>query len=80
MVKEGVAPALIEKRGQAGGDAAGDRWQLTEETSLDLGAKIAKATRRRWARPMNDTVYEVNLRHGRGGGRLGRKPRPGSRL
>ena len=44
MVREGVAPALIENASRLMGMPLGP-LQLVDETSLDLGAKIAKATR-----------------------------------
>ena len=43
MVTEGVAPALIENAAKQMGMPLGP-LQLTDETSLDLGLKIAKAT------------------------------------
>ena len=44
MVKEGVAPALIENAAKLLGMPLGP-LQLVDETSVDLGVKIAKATR-----------------------------------
>ncbi len=44
MVREGVAPALVENAAKLMGMPLGP-LQLVDETSLDLGAKIAKATR-----------------------------------
>ncbi len=44
MVREGVAPALVENAARLIGMPLGP-LQLVDETSLDLGAKIAKATR-----------------------------------
>lgn len=44
MVAEGVAPALVENAAKLMGMPLGP-LQLVDETSLDLGAKIAKATR-----------------------------------
>jgi 3-hydroxyacyl-CoA dehydrogenase/enoyl-CoA hydratase/3-hydroxybutyryl-CoA epimerase len=44
LVKEGVAPAMIENAAKLVGMPLGP-LQLTDETSLDLGAKIAKATK-----------------------------------
>ena len=43
MVKEGVSPALIENAAKMVGMPLGP-LQLTDETSIDLGVKIAKAT------------------------------------
>ncbi len=44
MVKEGVEPALIENAARLVGMPLGP-LQLTDETSIDLGVKIAKATK-----------------------------------
>ena len=44
MVAEGVAPALIENAARLVGMPLGP-LQLVDETSIDLGAKIARATR-----------------------------------
>ncbi len=44
LVREGVAPALVENAAKLMGMPLGP-LQLVDETSLDLGAKIAKATR-----------------------------------
>ncbi|SFH14218.1 3-hydroxyacyl-CoA dehydrogenase / enoyl-CoA hydratase / 3-hydroxybutyryl-CoA epimerase [Palleronia marisminoris] len=44
MVKEGVEPALIENAAKLLGFPLGP-LQLTDETSIDLGVKIAKATK-----------------------------------
>ncbi len=44
MVREGVAPALVENAAKLMGMPLGP-LQLVDETSLDLGAKIATATR-----------------------------------
>jgi 3-hydroxyacyl-CoA dehydrogenase / enoyl-CoA hydratase / 3-hydroxybutyryl-CoA epimerase len=48
MVAEGVEPALVESAAKLVGMPLGP-LQLVDETSIDLGVKIAKATRsRRW--------------------------------
>ena len=44
MVKQGVAPALIENAAKLVGMPLGP-LQLSDETSIDLGVKIAKATK-----------------------------------
>ena len=44
MLKEGVEPALIENAAKLVGMPLGP-LQLTDETSIDLGAKIARATK-----------------------------------
>jgi 3-hydroxyacyl-CoA dehydrogenase/enoyl-CoA hydratase/3-hydroxybutyryl-CoA epimerase len=75
MVKEGVEPALIENAAKLVGMPLGP-LQLTDETSLDLGAKIAKATKAAMGAAYDDTVDEVIF-----GmvdeGRLGRKSKAG---
>ncbi len=53
MVTEGVKPALIENAARQLGMPIGP-LQLTDETSLELGWKIAQATRRPWATPMRE--------------------------
>ena len=44
MVSEGVAPALIDNAARMLGFPVGP-LQLVDETSIDLGAKIARATK-----------------------------------
>ena len=46
MVQEGVEPALIENAAKLMGMPLGP-LQLNDETSIDLGVKIAKATKSR---------------------------------
>ncbi|MCL1628461.1 3-hydroxyacyl-CoA dehydrogenase NAD-binding domain-containing protein [Roseibaca sp. V10] len=76
MVREGVAPALVENAAKLMGMPLGP-LQLVDETSLDLGAKIARATRAAMgdAYPDGDVdeiiFWMVDL------GRLGRKSRAG---
>jgi 3-hydroxyacyl-CoA dehydrogenase/enoyl-CoA hydratase/3-hydroxybutyryl-CoA epimerase len=76
MVKEGVAPALIENAAKLVGMPLGP-LQLTDETSIDLGVKIAKATKAAMgdAYP-NEEVDEV-LFWMADEGRLGRKSNAG---
>ncbi len=76
MVKEGVAPALIENAAKMVGMPLGP-LQLTDETSIDLGVKIAKATKAAMgdAYP-NEAVDEV-LFWMFDEGRLGRKSNSG---
>ncbi|MFQ6551567.1 3-hydroxyacyl-CoA dehydrogenase NAD-binding domain-containing protein [Aestuariibius insulae] len=76
MVKEGVEPALIENAAKLVGMPLGP-LQLTDETSIDLGVKIAKATKAAMgdAYP-NDEVDEV-LFWMESEGRLGRKSSAG---
>ena len=76
MVREGVAPALVENAAKLMGMPLGP-LQLVDETSLDLGAKIAKATRAamgdRYADGDVDEVVFWMVEQGR----LGRKAKAG---
>ncbi len=59
MVKEGVRPALIEHAARLFGMPLGP-LQLTDETSIDLGVKIAKATKAAMGNAYpNDAADEV---------------------
>ena len=76
MVHEGVSPALIENAAKLVGMPLGP-LQLTDETSIDLGVKIAKATKAAMgAEYSNDDVDEV-LFWLADEGRLGRKSAAG---
>jgi len=76
MVKEGVAPALIENAARMLGMPLGP-LQLTDETSIDLGVKIARATKAAMGDSYpNNRVDEV-LFWMATEGRLGRKARAG---
>ncbi|NVO24193.1 3-hydroxyacyl-CoA dehydrogenase NAD-binding domain-containing protein [Donghicola mangrovi] len=76
MVHEGVSPALIENAAKLVGMPLGP-LQLTDETSIDLGVKIAKATKAAMgAEYTNDDVDEV-LFWLADEGRLGRKAAAG---
>ncbi|PRY92513.1 3-hydroxyacyl-CoA dehydrogenase NAD-binding domain-containing protein [Donghicola tyrosinivorans] len=76
MVHEGVSPALIENAAKLVGMPLGP-LQLTDETSIDLGVKIAKATKAAMgADYANDDVDEV-LFWLADEGRLGRKSAAG---
>jgi 3-hydroxyacyl-CoA dehydrogenase/enoyl-CoA hydratase/3-hydroxybutyryl-CoA epimerase len=75
MVREGVAPALIENAAKLVGLPLGP-LQLTDETSIDLGVKIAKATRAAMGAAYDDTADEVIFWLA-GEGRLGRKANAG---
>ena len=76
MVREGVAPALIENAAKLVGMPLGP-LQLTDETSIDLGVKIAKATKAAMGADYpNDEVDEV-LFWMFDAGRLGRKSNSG---
>ncbi|MEM9249292.1 MAG: 3-hydroxyacyl-CoA dehydrogenase NAD-binding domain-containing protein, partial [Pseudomonadota bacterium] len=76
MVREGVAPALVENAAKLAGMPLGP-LQLTDETSIDLGVKIAKATKAAMGDAYaNDEVDEV-LFWMADAGRLGRKANSG---
>ncbi|KAJ55215.1 3-hydroxyacyl-CoA dehydrogenase [Actibacterium mucosum KCTC 23349] len=76
MVAEGVAPALIENAAKQLGMPLGP-LQLTDETSIDLGVKIAKATKAAMGEdypesPADDVLFKLFDE-----GRLGRKSAAG---
>ncbi|SEV96990.1 3-hydroxyacyl-CoA dehydrogenase / enoyl-CoA hydratase / 3-hydroxybutyryl-CoA epimerase [Cognatiyoonia koreensis] len=75
MVKEGVEPALIENAAKLVGMPLGP-LQLTDETSIDLGVKIAKATKAAMGDAYDDAQDEV-LFWMFDEGRLGRKSNAG---
>jgi 3-hydroxyacyl-CoA dehydrogenase/enoyl-CoA hydratase/3-hydroxybutyryl-CoA epimerase len=75
MVKEGVAPALIENAAKLVGLPLGP-LQLTDETSIDLGVKIAKATKAALGSDYDDAADEVIFWLA-DEGRLGRKAKAG---
>ncbi|WP_438955314.1 3-hydroxyacyl-CoA dehydrogenase NAD-binding domain-containing protein [Cognatiyoonia sp.] len=75
MVKEGVEPALIENAAKLVGMPLGP-LQLTDETSIDLGVKIAKATKAAMGDAYDDAQDEV-LFWMFEEGRLGRKSNAG---
>lgn len=74
MVQEGVAPALIENAAKLVGMPLGP-LQLTDETSIDLGAKIARATKA--GDPNYDDTTDELIFWMEGDGRLGRKANAG---
>jgi 3-hydroxyacyl-CoA dehydrogenase / enoyl-CoA hydratase / 3-hydroxybutyryl-CoA epimerase len=72
MITEGVAPALIDHAAELLGFPVGP-VQLTDETSIDLGAKIARATKKAMgnaypASGADDLIFWMEEQ-----GRLGRK-------
>ena len=75
MLKEGVAPALIENAAKLVGMPLGP-LQLTDETSIDLGAKIARATKAAMGTDYDDSADEV-IFWMEDAGRLGRKSNAG---
>ncbi len=76
MVKEGVAPALIENAAKLVGMPLGP-LQLVDETSIDLGVKIAKATRAAMGDAYPDGAVDEVLFWMADEGRLGRKSNSG---
>ncbi|WP_296418735.1 3-hydroxyacyl-CoA dehydrogenase NAD-binding domain-containing protein [Pseudooctadecabacter sp.] len=75
MLKEGVEPALIENAAKLVGMPLGP-LQLTDETSIDLGVKIAKATKAAMGDAYDDAADEVIFWLA-DEGRLGRKANAG---
>ncbi|MEO1024539.1 MAG: 3-hydroxyacyl-CoA dehydrogenase NAD-binding domain-containing protein [Pseudomonadota bacterium] len=76
MVGEGVSPALIENAAQLLGFPVGP-LQLVDETSVDLGVKIAKATRAAMGDAYPDGAVDDVLFWMADEGRLGRKSSAG---
>ncbi|MDP2084438.1 MAG: 3-hydroxyacyl-CoA dehydrogenase NAD-binding domain-containing protein [Gemmobacter sp.] len=76
MVAEGVAPALIENAAKLVGMPLGP-LQLVDETSLDLGAKIAKATKAAMGDAYPDSAVDDIVFWMVDQGRLGRKSKAG---
>jgi 3-hydroxyacyl-CoA dehydrogenase/enoyl-CoA hydratase/3-hydroxybutyryl-CoA epimerase len=75
LLKEGVAPALIENAAKLVGMPLGP-LQLTDETSLDLGAKIARATKAAMGEAYDDGADDIVFAMVEQG-RLGRKSNAG---
>ncbi|MEV8465764.1 3-hydroxyacyl-CoA dehydrogenase NAD-binding domain-containing protein [Fluviibacterium sp. DFM31] len=76
MVREGVAPALIENAAKLVGMPLGP-LQLTDEVSIDLGAKIARATRAAMGDAYPDADVDEVVFWLEDEGRLGRKANAG---
>ena len=76
MVKEGVAPALIENAAKMVGMPLGP-LQLVDETSIDLGARIARATKAGMGDAYPDDEVDEVFFWMEGEGRLGRKAKAG---
>ncbi|MBY6203146.1 enoyl-CoA hydratase/isomerase family protein [Maritalea mobilis] len=76
MVAEGVEPALIENAAKLVGMPLGP-LQLVDETSIDLGVKIAKATKAAMGDAYPDEAVEEVLFWMADEGRLGRKSNAG---
>ncbi|MBK4215915.1 enoyl-CoA hydratase/isomerase family protein [Paracoccus caeni] len=76
MVAEGVNPVLIENAAKLMGMPLGP-LQLVDETSIDLGVKIAKATRAAMGDAYPDSAVDEVLFWLADEGRLGRKSNSG---
>ncbi|MEM7733734.1 MAG: 3-hydroxyacyl-CoA dehydrogenase NAD-binding domain-containing protein [Pseudomonadota bacterium] len=76
MVAEGVEPALIDNAARQLGFPVGP-LQLVDETSIDLGAKIARATKAAMGDDYPDGAVDVVIFWMEGLGRLGRKSSAG---
>ncbi|SPF77901.1 3-hydroxyacyl-CoA dehydrogenase NAD-binding domain-containing protein [Pseudoprimorskyibacter insulae] len=76
MVAEGIAPALIENAAKMVGMPLGP-LQLVDETSIDLGAKIARATKAGMGDAYPDGAVDEVIFWMEGQGRLGRKSNAG---
>jgi len=76
MVAEGVTPPLIENAARLVGMPVGP-LQLVDETSIDLGVKIAKATRAAMGDSYPDGEVDEVLFWMADEGRLGRKAKAG---
>ncbi len=76
MLAEGVSPALIENAAKLVGMPLGP-LQLVDETSIDLGVKIAKATKAAMGDAYPDTAVDEVLFWMESEGRLGRKTKAG---
>ncbi|MCF1710443.1 3-hydroxyacyl-CoA dehydrogenase NAD-binding domain-containing protein [Tabrizicola sp. J26] len=76
MVAEGVEPVFIENAAKLVGMPLGP-LQLVDETSIDLGVKIAKATKAATGEAYPDGAVDEVLFAMAGEGRLGRKANAG---
>jgi 3-hydroxyacyl-CoA dehydrogenase/enoyl-CoA hydratase/3-hydroxybutyryl-CoA epimerase len=76
MVAEGVEPALVENAARLVGMPLGP-LQLVDETSIDLGVKIAKATRAAMGDAYPDGAVDAVLFAMADKGRLGKKANAG---
>ncbi|NTT85534.1 3-hydroxyacyl-CoA dehydrogenase NAD-binding domain-containing protein [Tabrizicola fusiformis] len=76
MVAEGVEPALVENAAKLVGMPLGP-LQLVDETSIDLGVKIAKATRAAMGDTYPDGAVDEVLFWMADAGRLGKKSNSG---
>ncbi len=72
MVSEGIAPALVENAARLAGMPLGP-LQLVDETSIELGVRIAKATRAAMGADYPDGAVDKVIFWMADHGRLGRK-------
>ncbi len=72
MLREGVEPALIENAAKLMGLPLGP-LQLVDETSIDLGARIARATKDAMGADYPDADVDEVIFWMEGAGRMGRK-------
>ena len=76
LVAEGVAPAMVDNAARMLGFPVGP-LQLVDETSIDLGAKIARATKAAMGENYPDSAVDDVLFWMESKGRLGRKAKAG---
>ena len=76
MVSEGIAPALVDNAARMLGFPIGP-LQLVDETSIDLGAKIARATKKAMGKAYPDSAVDDVLFWLEGQERIGRKAKAG---
>ncbi|TRD22285.1 3-hydroxyacyl-CoA dehydrogenase NAD-binding domain-containing protein [Palleronia caenipelagi] len=76
LAKRGVEPALVENAAKLLGFPLGP-LQLVDETSVDLGVKIAKATKAALGDDYSDEIVDEALFWMEQQGRLGRKAKAG---
>ena len=79
MVSEGIAPALVDNAARMLGFPVGP-LQLVDETSIDLGAKIARATKAAMGNAYPDGAVDDVIFWMEGGGRIGQKAKAGFQI
>lgn len=76
MVSEGIAPAMVDNAARMLGFPVGP-LQLVDETSIDLGAKIARATKAAMGNAYPDGAVDDVIFWMEDQGRIGRKSKAG---
>ena len=76
MIAEGIPPAMVNNAAQMLGFPVGP-IQLVDETSIDLGAKIARATKAAMGQDYPDEAVDEVIFWMEENGRLGRKSKAG---